>query len=297
MRGGGPVAGHVVAIKRALPGEIGHERADGLPQCRPEGFTVGLEHGEFGAANKALLDVEREPPHRNVFVIVRQQVRAAQRARAPHHRTHDRKIAQTVDAQGIELPVLVIVEAELEPIDAADAGRDAGRRLPHPAQIVGRREDAGDRAAGREGFDLAGLGIRFPDPREVDGAIARLQFWSADSKIGRLDLVDPALAGVVAPCLRWVEDQHRAALQAIQRRGLIQRLEIAVVGIRRIRRDAHEVEQIEIVERVDAGAQFRIAGEVRGSEIGAVGAAGKRDIGNGGRRGHRQPIARHAGEL
>src|SRR5262245_57651434 len=91
------------ALKRTLAEQVVHERADVEPDLRPQRLVVGLEHRELEPAEQALLDEQRGPAHRDVLVVVRQLIRAAQRSRSPHHAAADRERAQAVDAQRVDL--------------------------------------------------------------------------------------------------------------------------------------------------------------------------------------------------
>ena len=78
-------------LERALAEQVLHEGADVQPDLRPERLVVRLEHDPLGAAVQALLEEQGEPPDRDVLVLVRLDVGAAQRPRAPDHAPGDRE--------------------------------------------------------------------------------------------------------------------------------------------------------------------------------------------------------------
>ena len=88
-----------------------HEGADVEPDLRPQRLVVRLEHHPLRAAEQALLDVQRQPAHRDVFPLVGELVGAAQGARAPDHAADHREGAQAVDAERVELAVLGVGRA------------------------------------------------------------------------------------------------------------------------------------------------------------------------------------------
>ena len=63
-----------LALEGALPEQVVHEGADVQPDLRPQRLVVRLEHHPLRAAVEALLEEERQAPHRHVLPLGGQRV-------------------------------------------------------------------------------------------------------------------------------------------------------------------------------------------------------------------------------
>src|SRR3954470_22161617 len=139
------------ALEGALAEERVQVRGRGQPDLLPQALVVGLEHDPLQATLEALLDMQREPSHRYVLPRAVERVGALQRARAPHQRAGGGEGAQTVDAERVEQSGLTVRQIDGERAHSDELRLRTRRRLPHAALGVGARDDARDRAGGREG--------------------------------------------------------------------------------------------------------------------------------------------------
>src|SRR6185312_127657 len=281
LRGGGAVAldeervARRLALECALDEQAVHEGTDVEADLRPQRLVVGLEHHPLGAAEYALLDEQRRAPHRNVFPLRRDAIVALQRPRAPHDapRRHDR--AQAVEPKRVEQAVLVVGEREPERGHVVERGVETGGRLPHAALRVGARHHAGDGARRHEVLELVvveRIGLR--QPREEHGRVLAVGA-EAGAEVGAAGL----RVRRRVPRRRWVGQQDRAPLLAVGGGGghhglldvgLPRDIARRVARGARVRRNHEQVEQIGVVERVDARLRRRGRREIGGGERHAI---------------------------
>ena len=140
------IAGRL-AGEGAAAEQVVHERAGGETDLRPERLVVGLEDRELEAAHQALLDEERQAPHRDVAIVrVPRVVEAVHRPGAPAGDA-GRERADGVHRLGVQEAVLRIRHRHAYAEHAADVGLEAGGRLPHAAAAIDARHHASNRAA------------------------------------------------------------------------------------------------------------------------------------------------------
>ena len=156
----------MIALERALPEQVVHERADVEPDLRPQRLVVGLEDHPLEPLTEALLDEQRGPADRDVLPLARLLVGAVERPRAPDDVAVDRERAQDVDAERVELPVLEVGELERAasrrasrpssaPAGAFQTPRWASVRAYTPASVP-----LGPTSRGRPSFSGSGIWIR-----------------------------------------------------------------------------------------------------------------------------------------
>ena len=118
--------------------------------CAQSGSSFGSNTTHLRAAKQALLDEQRQPPHGNVLVVVRDLSPRRQRAGAPRHGSVHGKIPEALIASGLSTPFSPSVSLYFQPLHARQRGLHAGRSLPHAAGAVGAGIDTRHRAACRE---------------------------------------------------------------------------------------------------------------------------------------------------
>ncbi len=248
-----------LALERPLTKEVVHEGAHVHPDLRPQRLVVGLEDHPCQPAGEALLDEQRGAAHRHVLVLVGSGIGAAQCARAPHHAPVHREAAQAVDAEWVEQAVLRIGHLDAQPGDAVERGVDAGRGLPDTAPGIGASDDARDHAARGERVDLpAERRVDLADAREVDRGIARIV-------AGEVHGGEAApRGGDGRPGGPAVHEQQRATPCAVAHRLLVH--VVGHVAAPRIGRDAEQIEEVGLLERVEARLVREAALDVGSSE-------------------------------
>src|SRR5215207_9576771 len=227
------------ALECALAEQRLHERADVEPDLGPQRLVVALEHDPLRAAVEALFDEECEPPDGHVLPLRRELVGADERPRSPDDGAEDGKRPQAVQPERVERAVLRIRERDRQPLRAANDGVGTGGRLPDAALGVRPRVDPRDRAAGGE-LALPEVLQRVcgDEPREVRRGVLVPQARSGRDPCPRLvEAVD---------CGGQVEDGERPAFLGV---GDHLGKEAGV----RDAWDADEVEDLDALERVEAG--------------------------------------------
>ena len=202
------------ALERALAEQVVHERADVEPDLRPQRLVVGLEHHPLRAAVEALLDEQREAPHRQVLPLATPARRRRRSVRAPQTTWPDAgNVRRQLTPSGLSRPfsASVSVHRASSGTPTSVASRPAGA-FQTPRVGVGARDHAGDRAARGEG--LAG-------GSPCSGSAAACAGSRAPRSVRSTTVRSAGAAPVTSAGSsqrRRVDDQHRAARLRSSRR-------------------------------------------------------------------------------
>ena len=149
-------------------------------------------------------------------------------------------------AERVEHAVLGVGQHVRELGHVAQGALGAGRRLPDAARRIGARIDAGDRAA-RADVPEPNLVERIgrQQPREVHGGVPVAE--------RALFVSHACMSGGLSTVARDVDDQERSPLHAVRLVLASRRLRGSVASSVAAARDAQDVEQAHVLERVQAG--------------------------------------------
>jgi hypothetical protein len=171
----------------------------------------------------------------------------------PHDEPRLGKAAQTVDAQAVQLVVLRVAQVDAQAGRAPDDRVQAGRRFPDSAHRVGAGDDARYGAAGCHHPRFA-----------VAQRIGLHQAGKVDRGVRRLRQAIQPCDGVTAPLprVRGIDDQecppHLTIPGGIGDHGLVHVLVRDAVH-RAIRRNTQQVEEVGLLERIQARPRRRRA--------------------------------------
>src|SRR5439155_2539795 len=108
-------------LERALQEQALHECADIQANLAPQGRVVGFEDYPLRTFIEAGFDVKRQTADGNVLPFGAGLVVALERACSPDYVAVDLELAQAVDGLDVQVAVLQIGEAVLQPGDSGQA--------------------------------------------------------------------------------------------------------------------------------------------------------------------------------
>ena len=231
-------------LERTLPEEVVHERADVQTNLRPQSLVIRLEDHPLRAAIETFLDEQRRATDGNVFPFRCEAIIAHARARSPRHAACRRHGSKAIDAQLIQLAVLQIGQSHAQTRHSDQRGLEPGGCLPDTTlPVCTCKQPCHGSARGKDFFLLIAQWVGLSQPgKKQRGIFADAAHLRIDSRLGQI------LAG---PAARRVDQQHRTPRLAIRRGGREQRCFDIQTGCRRlIRRNAQQIEQVDLLERV-----------------------------------------------
>jgi hypothetical protein len=216
--------------------------------CAHSGSSFGSKTTHCVPRKSALLDEERQPPHRDVLPLRSQTVGAFGGARTPGDVACHREGAQRVDAQRVDAPVFAVGHLVDQFAHSHQRRILTGGRLPHAALRVGAGDDARHHAAGdKTGEAVLLKRVGHAHTRIVEGGVFVAQRGNEASRVVGVGLD----GGRGRPTGARVDEQHGAACLAVGKRGGVNRR--VGVAVRRNGWNAEQIEEVGVLQRKDAG--------------------------------------------